>query len=38
MLPFGGDVLTEAREAELQQRVKVRVREVQELLERIRDV
>ena len=31
-------MLTEAREAELQQRVKVRVREVQELLERIRDV
>lgn len=40
MFPWGGHahMLTEVMEAELQQRVRVGVREVQELLERICDV
>lgn len=38
MLPFGEDMLTEIREADLQQRVRDGAREVQEALERISDV
>ena len=38
MLPFGEDMFTEIRQADLQQRVRDGVGEVQEPLKRIRDV